>query len=234
MLRWLEWPLRAVDSDEMQDVLISVHIPKTAGTSFRRLLRAWFGERLFEDYEDRVLHVSETERVAAEVDESDRRKRRLVDYDCIHGHFMPQKYDIKSVRRKSYVVWLRDPVERAVSRYFHGRRVREDPAFQHDISLAEFAGIARFHNAYSKYFGGFDLQRFDFLGISEDFDSEVARFAHLFELTPLPATRHNSNPDRRGDLSYELSPTDRELLIAANQADIDLVARARTLNAAKG
>lgn len=69
-------------------MIISVHIPKTAGTSFGLALKDKFGERLKPKYGDRLFNMPVFERnkkaLLAAIDNSELMYENM---DCIHGHF---------------------------------------------------------------------------------------------------------------------------------------------------
>jgi hypothetical protein len=76
-------------------MIISVHIPKTAGTSFGEDLNGAFGARLFADYGDwpevatpegQAHNEQRRAEVLARLDEIAGR------FDAIHGHFTAGKY----------------------------------------------------------------------------------------------------------------------------------------------
>jgi hypothetical protein len=90
--------------------LFSLHVPKTAGTSFRRDLEGWFGD-------DLVLHYRG--------DQGEPPARHALRPGlCVHGHF--NRLRNIGVRRYypeagQFIVLLRDPFDRFVStwRYLH-------------------------------------------------------------------------------------------------------------------
>ena len=76
-------------------MLVSIHIPKTAGTSFGDLLKLEYGPRLMLDYGDWVgLNSPEA------ISHRTRRKQEMMaqsaqiaaNFECIHGHFIADKY----------------------------------------------------------------------------------------------------------------------------------------------
>lgn len=95
---------------DRSELLISLHVPKTAGTSLRQMLQGWFGENLAFHYRgDR-----------GEAPEAVAPRPGL----CVHGHFNRcrglgalQYYPDAS----QFIVFLRDPFDRFVSqwRYLH-------------------------------------------------------------------------------------------------------------------
>src|SRR5947209_2429097 len=91
--------------------LIFLHVPKTGGTTFRKILeRSYSGEAVLTlkgaDY------TADFENFANSA-ESERRRYRL-----IQGHLYFGFHDLVP-GDSSYVVWLRDPIARALSFYAH-------------------------------------------------------------------------------------------------------------------
>ena len=76
-------------------VILSIHVPKTAGMSFGGILKAEYGNRLLLDYGDYQNWVEPQRRPAIlrRVQEEARLRRDelLENYQVIHGHFFPEK-----------------------------------------------------------------------------------------------------------------------------------------------
>ncbi len=88
--------------------LFSLHVPKTAGTSLRLSLQTWFPkDRLLLHYQDTTtLEMPKRHDVRGPV--------------CIHGHFEAARgygVDAYYPEARQFMVFLRDPFERAVSLY---------------------------------------------------------------------------------------------------------------------
>lgn len=185
-------------------MLISLHLPKTAGTSFLSLLEAHFGAALLRDYADRPINRGEFKRrlraLAMELRHA-LPSRRLQGVRCIHGHFLPVKYSRLPVTgSRRYVVWLRDPVERLASHYHYWHRSYNpmDAGRLHRRVIEERWSLERFclapelRNLYSAFLWRFPLARFDFVGITEHYDEDVALFSERFlgGTRPQPAPRN--------------------------------------------
>ncbi|WP_296175486.1 sulfotransferase family 2 domain-containing protein [uncultured Brevundimonas sp.] len=92
--------LPVYDPDKL---LVSVHIPKTAGTSLTTALRTWFGDRL-------RLHYRNVERPISAADDTPGA--------CVHGHFHPSEG--AGVRdyfphADQFITVMRDPFQRMIS-----------------------------------------------------------------------------------------------------------------------
>jgi hypothetical protein len=217
-------------------MLISVHVPKTGGISFLEVLKAAYGERLLMDYADRPMAAGTLRRLLRTL----RSRRsltadRLAVYDCVHGHFLPFKY--KSLSRRSFAIWFRDPVELVVSRYFYFQRhlKPDDEQFRkyikrQGLTLEAYARIPHFHNVYAKYLFGMRLADFDFVGITENFDASLEVFRRMYGIqVPLPQAKMNTNPRKTGE-RYELPAALRTLIRDRNQKDLAIYRSASAIN----
>ena len=166
-------------------MLISVHIPKTAGSSFREILAARFGARLLLDYSDRPLAPGfHWRRLKQRVNPPDGRTGIETAYDCVHGHFVADKYDAldKPVR---CIAWLRDPVQRTISHYEYWKRVPDlrNPdcrrLIEQDLPVEDFAALPRMRNVMTRFFGSRTPRDFFFLGTVETMVESLARFNRL-------------------------------------------------------
>jgi hypothetical protein len=88
--------------------LISIHIPKSGGTSFKEVLMHWFGRDLYLHYYDEENNLKP-------------KKIPLEAGICIHGHFNKTRgfgvYDYYP-EAEQYITVLREPLELHLSNYF--------------------------------------------------------------------------------------------------------------------
>ena len=123
--------------------LISVHIPKCAGTSFSTVLRKTYGESLLGDQVDQPMDPERPfqKNFAAWKEEQDR-KPAPPGKRAIHGHFWAGKYDRQAPNAKR-ITWLRNPIKRLISHYFFWLSTPELPhslhkhVIQNKLSLLE-------------------------------------------------------------------------------------------------
>lgn len=218
-------------------MLISVHIPKTAGTAFSGLLQQHFGARLLLDHADRPLAAhfawrrlsSRVKRVTA-FDASA--------YDCIHGHFIADKYDFLGSATR-HVAWLRDPAQRVASHYHYWRRVPDmrnvdcRRLIEQRLSLEQFAAMPRMRNVAARFFAGKRPREFFFIGLVEDAEASIARFHRLTGIGANGMPTDNA-ADPADALARELSPALRARIEVLNRADRALYDEAANLLARKG
>lgn len=102
--------------------LLSLHIPKTGGTTFLKLLKTHTDCRVREDFRDRPLHFPrQIVQAKATFDNlisrlADSRSRDI--NDCIHGHFLLRKYKFILSRSETIsFTCIRHPYDRLISHY---------------------------------------------------------------------------------------------------------------------
>jgi hypothetical protein len=221
-------------------MLISVHLPKTAGSSFLSAIVGHYGDRLVQDYGDRPINRATFNRNFNAVQGcllNMGSRSRFREIDCIHGHFLPLKYTLLSApTQKQFVVWMRDPVERLASHYLYWVRNYNpiDAGNLHRRVVEEKWTLERFclgpemRNVYSKFFWGFPLARFNFVGITEFYDSEMEYFSENIIGAKLVSKRVNVNPDPV-EHAYINDSDFRRQIQAHHQADVSLYEQALAL-----
>ncbi|HEY0292016.1 MAG TPA: hypothetical protein VGC51_06715 [Hansschlegelia sp.] len=219
-------------------MIFSVHIPKTAGTSFRNALKERYGEKLacFYGANDpathpllRVRRNALASRIPALEDAG---------VEVLHGH-----YPLSLVKSaiidpsRQVITWVRDPIDRVVSHYSF---IKERPtkwAFDQEIksgqlSLLAFAKKRPIRNIATRYLSGFSPDELAFVGVSERFELGLAL---LFgDEAPHLSRRYNAIDER-----VPVTPKELARLHSLNVADVQLYAEATRLmidrvTAAKG
>ena len=179
-------------------MIVSIHIPKTAGTSFKSDLSRVFGDRLLHDYDDwpestapgaSARHERNRAAVVAEAGAIAER------YDAIHGHFLAGKYrGVFPVT--ALVTMVRDPYQHAVSTYEEAARRGDSPhpgfrRFKEEgMTLVDL--IEAIPNHQSFYLGTTPLEDLAMIGLTERYEQSVALFGAIFGITmPRAVTRKN-------------------------------------------
>lgn len=152
--------------------LVSIHVPKTAGTTFFVSLRNHFGDALVTDDD----HVPGTSHDLSEPPMPPPHAR------AVHGHFRGDRY--REFKDAFHVTFLRDPVEQFISNYFfwltyplhgdprHTRLVEERPDI---VSFARTLKGALLHGFFSRM----DPASLDFVGFTEQLDQDFAALSRL-------------------------------------------------------
>ncbi len=181
--------------------LVSVHLPKTAGSSFRTSLESIFKQRFQKDYQGSGIALSAFERNKKTLTESLHiAEQGVKHYDCVHGHFMPAKYLLlNDIVPLTFITWMREPIARLISHYNywhqaynpdtsapHHRQVIEE-----NWSLEKFCLSEPFRNIYTKYLWGFPLENFAFIGITECYAKDFRYFTEKYLNTSLPIQWEN-------------------------------------------
>lgn len=182
--------------------LISVHLPKTAGTSFGATLKSRFGRLYRDDYADGGISIPAHERIsAAEAAGAVIAKQGLGEIACVHGHFLPAKYLLLGRQRDlNFVTWMRDPVARLFSHYHYWQesydeetsRAHHRQVVEEQWTLEQFCLSEKFRNIYSQYLWNFPLERFAFIGVSEYYEEDMLEFSNRFLCASAPS--HYLNP----------------------------------------
>jgi Sulfotransferase family len=154
--------------------IISVHIPKTAGTAFGEFLCQEYQEHNFlRDYEEIPL--------------ADILNQGLIKPETrvIHGHFLASKYSKHFLKAKR-IIWLRNPITRIISWYFYCLNNPEIHPMHKEVtelnmSLFEFAQLSTVSNSISDTLGDSKLEDFYFVGIQEFFHEDLIELAERLQ-----------------------------------------------------
>lgn len=95
--------------------LISIHIPKTGGSTVKESLKSWYGKKFFTHYVDEI-NVKPPSQFS------------LLDSTCVHGHFNRFRtfgVDDFYPHADQFITFLRDPFEQHISTFFYIRRESE-------------------------------------------------------------------------------------------------------------
>ncbi|HEY3237896.1 MAG TPA: hypothetical protein VGJ84_24465 [Polyangiaceae bacterium] len=204
------------------ELIFFIHVPKTAGTSFRNAAEQRFSGRVLLDYgrnnpatsEAIIQHVYERpDRIAL---------ARLIaerNIGMICGHVDYQTYAHLAPPER-VVVFLREPVQRVVSEFHHFRRF-----YGYEGSLMEYARHSLQLNRQSRMVKGLNLARAGLVGLSEYYGESLRLLARRtgLELSHLEV---NTNPERLGTPRYQVLEEEDAELRELNAEDVLLYRRA--------
>lgn len=176
--------------------LVSVHVPKTAGTSLlAEIKRGALGRPLL-DYDDRHASRGSMDRLRRICSAATVRLRSeplLRDYDVVHGHFHVNKYSFLR-SRADLLIFMREPVARTLSAYYYlkytasrnphtARRNALIPLIASGrLDLVEFAWDPHLQHIYRDYLAGTRLADFVLVGISERYGESIAVLNRLYNV----------------------------------------------------
>lgn len=205
-------------------MIFSIHIPKTAGTSFARALEARYGDKVAYYYGLKDPKTAEGLRVERE--DLAEALKPLADrgIEVLHGHY-PVRYVAPLVTDPSRQVWtwLRDPVERTLSHFdFFKERPAElariaQRVKEGRLALEPFARRPTIRDLQTRYLEGYRLEEIGFVGIVEQFELSLAM---LFGgEAPTLKRRYNATKERT-----DVGAAQRDVLAAVNARDMQLYA----------
>jgi hypothetical protein len=216
-------------------MLLSIHVPKAAGNSFRESLLRKFGNRALTDYGDWAgFNVPEAieRRKAREAEARSHRDELLAKYDVIHGHFIADKY-LGLFPSEEFIAFFRDPYQQAIAHYYFIKRnpQREHPESKifHDanMSLLDYLEWDAFRDHQTQFLGSLKIEDLSFVGLSDEYARSLEMFREILGHDLGEELFENVNDDRNGD--YAVDPEVRRAIEKNRAADIELYRRAREL-----
>ena len=217
-------------------MIISIHIRKCAGTTFRECLTQYFGDNVLFDYGDEIgsSWPSTVAKRRIRLEQAIQKKDEITEaFKVVHGHFFRTKYDFLDAP-KTYITFLRDPVQRVLSNYYYLKRNfdrRNPDAFVVNslgFSIAEFARYSDNRNLQSQYIQATSLDDFEFVGIVEQYEKSIAHLNCTLGCK-LPITESlNTNITVVEDGGYMVDEKTRSIIENCNRDDLRLYDIART------
>ncbi|MCU7554455.1 sulfotransferase family 2 domain-containing protein [Alteromonas sp. ASW11-19] len=197
--------------------LYFIHIPKTAGSSFRVAAERYFGTEA--TYYDYGAGAQETHQdiLKYEYQLKDRHMAgRAVQQHAkfLSGHFIYPKY-APFFPARSVVTFVRNPAQQVRSHYEHFSRLHG-----YEGSFADFIRERRFANMQSKALNGIWHDAIGFIGITEQFSESLKVFNQYYG-TSVEFLEINKN-ERKNQHAYQLSAEELALIQKMNQQDFAL------------
>lgn len=208
----------------MPALIVFIHIPKTAGSSFRLAAERHFGpEAMLFDYGAEAAQTSPLVRHWIYERQDPAGFRGAVgagSFRFLSGHFNREKYeDLPGAR---LVTWMRDPVSRLWSSYRHWRRHRGFTG-----SFREFLEQPRRRNQQARILGD-RVDGLSFVGLTERYAADLVAFNAAFG-TAFWVLRANEAPVQDTDRPSEEDVAHARVLNDRDQALYEAVSAGRSL-----
>lgn len=223
------------------NILLSLHLPKTGGTTFKYLMREIYKDQMIEIKGGFVNHVDDS--IKREVE-----KKQSEHASCvIYGHYYLDKFHAVYPQAK-LAVWLRDPVQRLLSQYFYKERTGDGVGYteeelHNEGNIYKFVSQPDRQNIMSNMIGNHKIEDFDFVGLTEEFDKSMDLFSKIFstkkaythkskiilgivkffKMNEIHVKYKNRNPNRKSG-EYEISENLRQAILDINKEDTALYA----------
>ncbi|MEL6973549.1 MAG: sulfotransferase family 2 domain-containing protein [Bacteroidota bacterium] len=201
--------------------IISIHIPKTAGTSFYHILSQVYGDR---------LSLSLKRRDIKELKQGGKwgTSPSPTSYDVLHGHFRYDEIIGRITAETKLICWLRDPLQRLISNYHFFKMLcvtpQRNPAnyarrkHRANEALETYAARPGNQNRICEFIGETNLHHFDFVGQVETFTKDIQRLSKLLSWPEVYIPYHN----RSNHTALPIAPDQIEQLIHWNLKDVKL------------
>jgi hypothetical protein len=192
-------------------MIISLHTPKAGGSSFKKILEDEFQDSFLSDYKDKPINNGIEKRIS-DVEKYRKKIKYIYAYyydikgvKCIHGHFLPFKYDYYLNKPNvKFITWLREPLERLASHYYYWFRSYDKrksgdlhrKVVENKWTFEQFAFSEEMKNFYKQFLYNFNIEDFDFIGITEFFEEDLNYFFENYlnkKISFVPNNNINAN-----------------------------------------
>src|SRR5690606_33266366 len=118
--------------------LLSLHIPKTAGTSFRNILKSVYGE-------DAVVRLDINKNLLTRLNEELYESPAIPNARVLHGHYFYKNIHkrVEIPEEVKIITWLRDPVKRVISNFYYLESILVDILKEEQNNLNILSKIQR-------------------------------------------------------------------------------------------
>jgi hypothetical protein len=204
-------------------MIISVHVPKTGGTTFLEFLFNNYSENIVSEYHN-LRSLKDNKLVTIIPPKT----------EILHIHYRADKYD-KLYPKAKLLIWLRNPIDRYLSLYYDFLR-RPDfnnnqckLLYKNDCDLEYFVKNIKV-DSITDFMGSKNLSDFSFIGITETYNKSIDMFCKMFNIKiPRNLELLNKNPKKIIGDKYKVNPKIKNHLEKVLKEDISLYREARNI-----
>tara|TARA_Y100000588_G_C14068172_1_gene844565 strand:+ start:247 stop:963 length:717 start_codon:yes stop_codon:yes gene_type:complete len=216
-------------------IILSTHIPKTAGSFFGQALLGCHPEILFYNYgpksrATRIYQRGQLLNLHEGKDHKDVFLKKSAQYKeeglaIMHGHFWIRSYS-ELIPPAKPIVWLREPAQRLRSHFEFWKNPpkHKNPKYKlfkkENFSFVEFATHPEFTNRQYLFTNGVSLNNFVFVGIMEQMENSLNTLSDILPCFPNtnPNIKVNFNPLKESE-KYNIGKDEMALIRKANELD---------------
>jgi hypothetical protein len=202
--------------------LVSIHFAKAGGTSLAHILKQHYGDGLEFDFQNDPCRSDGSVCGPLEL-------ARTV--TAVHGHMRPDVYPVDSTTK--LITFLREPVDKLLSVYFFWLTLKPCGSPDHDKFLADRPSVFEYAEetagvAFSAYFGGFNMSRFNFIGFHDRRKHDLKTLSTLLGFPCPSEVALNTTPYSPERVAISTDPKKMSRLAAILRNDISFYSDIRS------
>ena len=185
--------------------VVSIHVPKAAGTSFKIVLQEWYKDQLFLYYPD--VHIKDISSI-----------NELSAGQCVHGHFSRidghgiEKFaNDKPENSANIITMIRDPFDMIVSLFlylkykapeevFKSRPQQFKPVFDYYVKNKHYLFPSLLSDESREQDLDEYIKRYVFIGLQENYDKSISVLSSLLNFPYEKSVRENISDYSRDDI----------------------------------
>ena len=199
--------------------LLFSHIPKTAGTSFRRSVERFAkGWKVYSDYEESNPTTSRIIRSLYKSGDYSKIGEINGKQTLLAGHFPIIKY-LPYYPIHRVITFVRDPVQRVISHYHDLQR-----RIGYSESLEKYISEKRYQNQQVKFIKDIPIEAIGFIGVCDYYDESIEMLKLLYGID-VPIKKLNTNKEKK-DEYYQASEEIIQNIKEVNDKDFEFYNKA--------
>ena len=190
--------------------ILSLHFPKTGGTSFGKILQMIYGGSYMPHYPELEAQGNEKSEI-------------FENKSCVHGHLIFDRY-VQLYEPGLFITWLRCPINRTISLYNHIQKSPDPSNYLHQkvvaekLSLIEFCELEMNRNQLFYWIGNRNPEDFKVIGFLETAQASIVKCAAALNWTYIPEFPW-VNKTKNGNI-IKVSPNEREFIKNKNKEEL--------------